>query len=208
METPRVASSSKKEEDSYKSALHGMHKKIQSLKDELNSVHSKLSEFSQDLSDLSTLPSTPPLKANGRVNSDPSWGSVNMTTKMYQNSSDPNALPDRIFVTRDSLLTELFRISHIRTIRHIFISIMMIFALQVVVNDVAEKGKIDLNFNLIQWAFGNFTLVLYTWFYMKFFTACVVYCAFHYWSKNRVGYLISCSKKDDDLKAKKLPISN
>ena len=172
----------------------------------MDSVHTKLKEFSRDLSDFSNLPSSQ-FKANGRSDSDAKWSTVNMTTKMYQKSDDPNILPDRIYITRNSLLTELFKVNHIRTIRHIFISIMIIFALQVIVNDVAQKGKIDLNFHLIQWAFGNFTLVLYTWFYMKFFTACVVYCAFHYWSKSRISYLINYSKKNDDLKAKKLPIS-
>lgn len=64
-----------------------------------------------------------------------------MTTKMYKKSEDPNGLPDRIYTTRNTLLTKMFKISHIGTIRNIFISRMMMLALQVMVNDLMEKGR-------------------------------------------------------------------
>lgn len=63
-----------------------------------------------------------------------------MITKMYKKYDDPNILPDRLYTTRNSLLTEMFKINHIGTIRNIFISGMMMIALQVMVNDLMEKG--------------------------------------------------------------------
>ena len=81
------------------------------------------------------------------------------------------------------------KISHIRTIRHIFISIMIVLALHVMMEDLMDKGKIDLNFELIRWCFGNFSLVFYTWLYMKISTSCLVYYCFHSWATNRLYYL-------------------
>ena len=65
---------------------------------------------------------------------------LNMTTKMYAQKTN-DELPERIFVKRNSLLTEMFKINHIRTIRNIFTSIMIMVALQVVFDDLINSGK-------------------------------------------------------------------
>jgi hypothetical protein len=83
----------------------------------------------------------------------------------------------------------IFKITHIRTIRHIFISIMIVLALHVIFSDLMDKGKIDLNFDLIRWCFGNFSVVFYTWLYMMLSTSCLVYYCFHNWATNRLYYL-------------------
>ena len=71
------------------------------------------------------------------------WASLNMTTKSYTTAkASPDELPDRIFVKRNSLLTEMFKINHIRTIRNIFTSIMIFLALQVVFDDLMNEGKL------------------------------------------------------------------
>ena len=127
-------------------------------------------------------------KSNGTANG----AALNMTTKAYSKagaSASSNELPDRIYIQRNSLLTEMLTITDIRTIRHIFISIMIVLGLQVVFNDVAEKGRLDLNFDLITWCFGNFQLVFYTWLYMKLSTLIVVYYGFHHWANSRLEYL-------------------
>ena len=65
-----------------------------------------------------------------------------MITKSYTKGAQ--GLPDRIFIRRNSLLTELFKIEHVRTIRNIFISIMTVLALQVLLNEFLENGKWEL----------------------------------------------------------------
>ena len=67
-----------------------------------------------------------------------------------------------------------------------------------------------MNFDLIRWCFGNFSLVFYTWLYMKLSTSCLVYYCFHFWSNNRMYYLAKeqlkfnlqqqLLKQDEDLK--------
>lgn len=72
-------------------------------------------------------------------------------------------LPEKEFVARNSLLTDLFEISHIQTIYHIFIAILLLLFMSTIIEDVVDKGRFDLDFSLISWAFGNMQAVLMTW---------------------------------------------
>jgi len=51
-----------------------------------------------------------------------------------------SAFPTKIFRMRSSILTELLEVSHIRSIRQIFISILVLLVLQVAISDLFEKG--------------------------------------------------------------------
>jgi hypothetical protein len=51
-----------------------------------------------------------------------------------------SAFPTKTFRMRSSILTELLEISHIRSIRQIFISILVILFLQAAITDLFEKG--------------------------------------------------------------------
>lgn len=56
----------------------------------------------------------------------------------YRSSS---AFPTKTFRMRSSILTELLEVSHIRSIRQIFISILVLLVLQVAMTDLFEKGS-------------------------------------------------------------------
>ena len=101
-----------------------MNNKLNDLTDELDDFYIKSPKNEENLSPHIWSPAT-----------------LDMTTKMYQKSTIKDELPDRVYIKRNSLLTEMFKTTHIRTIRHIFTSIMVILALQVVTNDLIEKGK-------------------------------------------------------------------
>ena len=82
---------------------------------------------------------------------------------------------------------------------------MIVLALHVIFSDLMDKGKIDLNFDLIRWCFGNFSVVFYTWLYMKLSTSCLVYYCFHNWATNRLYYLAKyqlCQNLKAQLKIK------
>ena len=82
---------------------------------------------------------------------------------------------------------------------------MIVLALHVIFSDLMDKGKIDLNFDLIRWCFGNFTIVFYTWLYMKLSTSCLIYYCFHNWATNRLYYLAKkqlCKNLKAQLKMK------
>lgn len=73
------------------------------------------------------------------------------------------ALPEKEFIARNSLLTDLFEINHFQTIYHIFIAILILLFMNTVIEDIMDKGHIDIEFTLILWAFGNLQTVLVTW---------------------------------------------
>lgn len=114
---------------------------LKQLQKELSEVNSKISQFLTDFSKTSLRPN------NGKQMSKPDmsnpWAFLNMTTKSYTAAkAGPDDLPDRIFVKRNSLLTEMFKINHIRTIRNIFTSIMLLLALQVLFDELMDQGKL------------------------------------------------------------------
>jgi hypothetical protein len=51
-----------------------------------------------------------------------------------------SAFPTKVFRMRSSILTELLEVSHIRSIRQIFISILVLLVLQVSITDLFERG--------------------------------------------------------------------
>ena len=53
--------------------------------------------------------------------------------------------------------------------------------------------RIDLNFDMMKWAFGKFDIVVNIWLCMKLSTAFVVYYSFYQWSLNRFYYKSSNS---------------
>lgn len=61
-----------------------------------------------------------------------------------------------------------------------------------------------MNFDMIFWCFSNFSTVFYTWLYMKLSTTVLVYCCFHYWSKNRLLYIAKTAKQETSKKNKQL----
>ncbi|ESP01933.1 hypothetical protein LOTGIDRAFT_172306 [Lottia gigantea] len=94
-------------------------------------------------------------------------------------------LPDKIFVNRRSVLSELFEVNHIRTIYHIFVAILIVFSLNTFIHDWIHTGRPVLDFALIQWNFGQFPKVIALWLCMKGSTTVIVYPVFYHWANSR-----------------------
>ena len=47
----------------------------------------------------------------------------------------------RIFIPRNSLLTDLFQISHIQSIRNIFAAALILLMIQVTINDIMQNQR-------------------------------------------------------------------
>ncbi|XP_063421344.1 sterol O-acyltransferase 1-like isoform X1 [Mytilus trossulus] len=94
-------------------------------------------------------------------------------------------LPDKVFLPRRSVLTELFEISHIKTIYHMFVAILIVFCLNTFVYDIVHEGRINLNFEMMQWALGKKSKVMELWVMMQLSTLVIVYPMFYYWANNR-----------------------
>ena len=105
-----------------------------------------------------------------------------------------NGLREKVFEHRESLLTELFKISHIRTFRHIFISLLIIICAQILVFDYTQQGKLNLDFDLFRWCFAGFGLTMVcTWMPMQLCGLYLVYYTFKLWAvmrkKNKSTFL-------------------
>ncbi|XP_056007870.1 sterol O-acyltransferase 1-like isoform X2 [Ostrea edulis] len=94
-------------------------------------------------------------------------------------------LPDKVFMPRNSVLTDLFKVKDVKTIYHIFVAILIVFSLNTVVYDLINEGRLNLSFDLIQFGMGKFSKVMEMWVLMNLSTLLVVYPIFYYWSTNR-----------------------
>lgn len=52
-----------------------------------------------------------------------------------------NELKEKVFVHRESLLTELFKINHIKNVRHVFISVLIIICFNILFYDFRTYGR-------------------------------------------------------------------
>ncbi|KAF6075976.1 sterol O-acyltransferase 1 [Phyllostomus discolor] len=100
-------------------------------------------------------------------------------------AKDLRAPPEygKIFVSRRSLLDELFEVDHIRTIYHMFIALLILFALSTLVVDYIDEGRLVLEFSLMSYAFGRFPVVLSTWLAMFLSVLSVPYFVFQRWAR-------------------------
>ncbi|XP_067931920.1 sterol O-acyltransferase 1-like [Watersipora subatra] len=102
----------------------------------------------------------------------------------FTSSKSQERVTKKRFTTRDSVLTELLKINHIRTVYNIFAAILIIFSVQTVVYDFLEEGRIKIDFGLISWGFGKFSLVISIWLFMMTSTTSL-YPLFNIWIQSR-----------------------
>lgn len=109
----------------------------------------------------------------------------------YKNRVKPSkhgGLPEKQFMSRNSLLTDLFEIKHIRTIYNIFIVILIILFINTAVYDLVVAGRLNLGIDLIWWNFQGFTTVFFLWLGMSLTTILLFYC-FNLWATQRVRWV-------------------
>lgn len=109
----------------------------------------------------------------------------NQHSSQNDTSKRCSKFPGKQFEARSSLLTELFRVSHIRTIYHIFIALLFLLFLQVLVSDLIEHGRVNIGFDLIVFAFGRVRETLELWLCMFLSVVLLLYPVFHYWAHHR-----------------------
>ncbi|XP_054835755.1 sterol O-acyltransferase 1 [Eublepharis macularius] len=104
-------------------------------------------------------------------------------------AKDSRAPPEhgKVFVVRKSLLDELFEVEHIRTIYHMFIAFLILFILSTLVIDFIDEGRFVLEFDLLVYAFGKFSIVTLTWLCMALSTVAVPFGLFCQWAQGYHG---------------------
>ncbi len=113
----------------------------------INYISTRLEEFSSEIKQTADVPSVAsflkqpvtstidPTAINKIGNELSTAGSQNVSTKRSS-----SAFPTKVFKMRSSILTELLEVSHIRSIRQIFIAVLVIVFLQVAITDLFELG--------------------------------------------------------------------
>ncbi|XP_058831429.1 sterol O-acyltransferase 1 [Topomyia yanbarensis] len=90
-------------------------------------------------------------------------------------------LPEKEFLARNSLLTDLFEVKHIKTIYHIFVVILIIMFLNTVVHDFVDRGSINLGLRPIVAGFGKIHIGLLLWGCMQI-VALSIYPCYSAWA--------------------------
>lgn len=87
----------------------------------------------------------------------------------------------KVFMDRRSILDDLFEINHIRTIYHMFISVLFLFIISTLAVDYIDQGRLVLEFDLLSYAFGKLHIVALAWLLMFSYTLAVPYYALALW---------------------------
>ncbi|XP_018399382.1 PREDICTED: sterol O-acyltransferase 1-like [Cyphomyrmex costatus] len=103
-------------------------------------------------------------------------------------SSKKDALSNKEFIERNSLLTDLFKISHIRTVYNLFMMSFILFLLNTIACDIIEFGTIRVGTNTLRNGFAKFTSCIFIWLFMQASTL-GVYAAFILWAYRRFRFL-------------------
>ncbi|XP_065193592.1 sterol O-acyltransferase 1-like [Sycon ciliatum] len=98
---------------------------------------------------------------------------VSRTMKGLTSVDNDRAHGQKVFRARDSVLTYLLQSTHIQTLYNIFVAILIIFAVNTVISDYLEHGRLVLNFSMLLWAFEQMPIVITTWIVMKSTTLAV-----------------------------------
>ncbi|CAH8666941.1 unnamed protein product [Schistosoma rodhaini] len=98
-----------------------------------------------------------------------------------------HSLPTKHYRTRDSVLTTLFQISHIRTVYNIFVAVTIIFSANTVIQDFIDP-KINLyayDMDILRFTFGNLDDVFRIWLSMKMSTIFIPFWGVLLWMAYR-----------------------
>lgn len=159
------------------------------LRSEITSyVHNRLEEFSSEIKQIADLPSIVVDNNQSKNDTTSSKSPIDDLPK-----KKPSAFPTKVFKMRSSILTDLLEVSHIRSIRQIFIAVLVILFLQVAITDLFELGTIDFRIDVIIWNFSNISACFRLWFCLFVATCTIVYFSFHSWAYKRLS-LIESSK--------------
>lgn len=93
----------------------------------------------------------------------------------------------KVFVARESKLTEMFKLQEFQTIYNIFLAILVILSLQTLYDDFFTHSLAKaLNFELMTWAFGQVGVTSTIWMLM-FIQTLLIFPLFRFWAFSRLG---------------------
>ena len=104
-------------------------------------------------------------------------------------------MPEKAFAYRQSILSQLFEISHFRTLQNIFVAVLVCWAVNTAVNDAlsADDWKAAIpDLEMLSWTFRDFHVVVIEWTKL-FICSIAIYPLFQLWVFCRET--VSCKSK-------------
>ncbi|XP_039302872.1 sterol O-acyltransferase 1 [Solenopsis invicta] len=152
-----------------------LHKRTQEMRDDvLDFINYRINNMMSEVLQKIEVPSA----KNGNL----------LHSTAYRDKNKKDELPDKEFLARNSLFTDLFEVSHIRTVYNLFMVIFILLFINTVAFDIMDSGTILLGANTLQICFAKFSTFLYIWTFMQASTLSV-YIAFNLWAYQRLRFL-------------------
>ncbi|UJR26990.1 hypothetical protein I4U23_008297 [Adineta vaga] len=89
------------------------------------------------------------------------------------------------FIARNSMLTDLFQISHIKCVRNAFAAAFILMVLRHMANDLLQYGRLNWTFELLSTTVGKLHVVVIVWILMTLCSSYGVYYGTYMWAMNR-----------------------
>ncbi|CAF0736062.1 unnamed protein product [Adineta ricciae] len=89
------------------------------------------------------------------------------------------------FIARNSMLTDLFQVSHIKCVRNAFAAGFIIMILRHMVNDFLHYGRLNWTFELLSLTVGKLHIVVLVWTLMTLSASFGVYYGSYMWTHHR-----------------------
>ncbi|KRX42875.1 Sterol O-acyltransferase 1 [Trichinella murrelli] len=112
---------------------------------------------------------------------------IDGTEKKLLNESTVSAdttTTDAVPSTQQPTIVDLFKSTHFRTIYHIFIASLIMLILNLMIQELALNGSINLKLDLFYWCFGKFPMLITIWLSMFSSVVLLLYPSYHCWAYN------------------------
>ncbi|CAF4232168.1 unnamed protein product, partial [Adineta steineri] len=86
------------------------------------------------------------------------------------------------------VLTDLFQISHIQTLRNVFAATLIILFLHDTIEDIVNDGRLNLRFDVMFESFGKLHIALFIWLIMQLATSILVFFGVYCWANSRNSF--------------------
>lgn len=94
-------------------------------------------------------------------------------------------LPPKEFVMRNSTLTNLWEVTHLRSVYNICLALFVLLYLNITIFYSIDSEKLKRDVSVVMWAFSKFHIVTAVWFAMNVSIIFMLYPAFRFWSTTR-----------------------
>ncbi|XP_067628808.1 sterol O-acyltransferase 2 isoform X4 [Eurosta solidaginis] len=102
-----------------------------------------------------------------------------------QSKNHPRPLPDKVFVTRESYLTALLEVNHMRSIYNIFLIVFLCFFLNTVIYDYLTEGRVYFGLGTVRKGLEKIDYVLCVWL-IEHLLVFLLYYGFKMWANVRL----------------------